>query len=925
MRPMKTALIVSGVVLGTLLVSAVLIPLVFEDRIVERARTELNEQLDATVSFSDVDVSLISTFPTLTATVNDLTIVGKDAFEGVTLLKAKSVSAGLGLVALIFDRSVEIESVEVDQPDVHLVVNEAGTSNYDIVRESPDGTSESEPGELVLEIKRYRISDGSLTYEQPGVRVIVAGLEHDGRAKISGSTQELWSRTTIEELTARLGRIHYLKDARMTLTVTAMVDTQKEQLDLEALELAVNDLALEGSGDIGWSGNGTDLDLELASKQGLPVKALISAIPRAYAADFAGLKASGRFSIAAALQGQLGPDDDDIPSFSAAADVRDVSFKYPDFPLGVSDFNLDAKVTHPGGNLDKMRIDVPAYGVRVGKSHANGHLRLARPLSQPRLNLVLDGRFDLAEVIKAYPIADVDALGGLVIAKIDLTAAGERIEALTGNIDVADVDYRPAGAPPILIHSAKIELTPKATKIVALDARVAESDLKLSGVASPITTLLAEDQVITANARLQSKRLRVEDFLSAEQPAAEGSEEPFLLPDGIDAKLALDVAKLRYGDLVLDNFKGTGRLRNRTLVLDGIRTDALGGAMKLDGKIATPIDEPATFDIDYAVDKARFADAFEMLPSVRAYAPMARFLDGRFSTKLNAKGTLDESFSPKIDSIDASGLVAALQSKLTSDFKPLAVLNDAVPAIPEPLDIEKVQARFAIDDGAVKLKPSTVEARGIALQVSGSHGLNQDMQYQITSEVPLEKLSSKLAKEAQALGLDLSKAKTVGVRAVLTGSIKAPRVTASIDTEALRGAIADAVSAELDEQRQRALEEATEQASRLVEEAEKRADQIRAEAEKAADKLRKEADASAAQIEKKGSGNPISAAAAREGAKRIRSEADKRADQLVAEADKRAAQGVAEAQRRADQMMAEAAKRSEQGTDAVQKQSDRIR
>jgi hypothetical protein len=927
MSPWKTILIVSTVILGILVASAVLIPLIFEDRIVEQAHAALNEKLDATVTLSDVDVSLISSFPTLTATINDLTIVGIDAFEGVTLFEAKSVSAGLGLVALIFDRSIEIESVEIDQPNLHLVVDEAGRGNYDIVRDTAEDAGEPEPesGDLRVEIKRYRISDGSVSYEQSGMRVIVAGLEHDGRATISGSTQELSSRTRIDALTVRLGRISYLKNARLALLVTATVDVQEENLRLEAFDLTVNDLALQGAGDIRWSGEGTDLDLQLASGEGLSVKALISAIPGAYAADFAGLEASGRFSIAAALQGQLGPEDHDIPSFSATANVRDVAFKYPDFPLGVSDFNLDAKVTHPGGNLDEMRVEVPAYGVRAGKSHANGHLTLAHPLSQRQLDLALDGRFDIAEIGKAYPIADLDALRGLVVAKIALSAKGERIETLSGSIDVGDMHYQPAGAPSIFIRSARMELTPKATKVVGFDAQVAQSDLRLSGVASPITAFLDEDQLITAKARLQSKRLRVEDFLGTEKAEAEGGGEPFLLPDGIDAKLALDVAKLTYGDLVLENFKGTGRLRNRTLILDGVRTNALGGSMRLNGTIATPLDEPATFDIDYAVQKARFADAFEMLPSVRAYAPMARFLDGRFSTELHAKGTLDESLSPKIDSIDARGLVAALQSKLSSDFKPLAALNDAVPAIPDPLDIEGVEARFEIDDGAVRLKPSTVEARGVTLQVSGSHGLDQDMRYQLTSEIPVERLSSKLAQEAKALRLDLSKAKTVGVRALLTGSIKAPRVTAAIDTEALRAAIADAISAEVDEQRERALREAAEQASRLVEEAEERAAQIRAEAEKGADKLREEGYARAAQLEKEGSGNPISAAAARQGAKRIRSEADKRADQLVAEADKRAAQGVAEARKRADQLLSEAARRSEQGAGALETQTGRIR
>jgi hypothetical protein len=385
------------------------------------------------------------------------------------------------------------------------------------------------------------------------------------------------------------------------------------------------------------------------------------------------------------------------------------------------------------------------------------------------------------------------------------------------------------------------------------------------------------------------------------------------------------VGELRYGDLVLQNFTGKGRIRHRKLTLDGVRANALGGSMRLDGVVSTPVDAVATFDVEYAVDKVRFADAFEALPSLRAYAPIARFLDGRFSTDFSAAGKLDEDLTPQLRSIDASGLAAALQTKLNTDFKPLAALSEAIPSIPKPLDIESVRTRFKIEDGVVELRPSTVQARGVALQVSGTHGLDQEMKYQVSSDVPLEKLTSKLAKEVQVLGLDLSKANTVAVRAMLTGSIQAPRVSVDLDTKALRGAVADAVSAQLEEQKARALQEASQQAERLIKEAEKRADQVRAEAAKAAERARKEGYARADQVEKEATGNPLKAIAAKEGAKRIRVETDKRTKQLTGEADKRADQMVAEARKRAAQVLSEAAKRSDQATESVEKQTDKAR
>ena len=347
--------------------------------------------------------------------------------------------------------------------------------------------------------------------------------------------------------------------------------------------------------------------------------------------------------------------------------------------------------------------------------------------------------------------------------------------------------------------------------------------------------------------------------------------------------------------------------------------------MKLDGTVTTSSGGPPTYDMGYVAEKVSFAEAFQALPSMRAYAPIARFLDGRFSTDLKATGTLGDDLSPKLESIDAGGLVAALQSKLSSDFKPLGALNGAIPAIPKPLDVQNFKTRFKIEDGAVKVKTFPVQARGVAMQVGGTHGLDQAMKYHVTSEVPLDGLSSKLAKEVKALGLDLSKAKTVGVRANLTGSIDAPRVSVDLDANALRGVVADAISAELAEQKARALKEIQQQTEKLIAEAQKRADQVRREARRGAEAARKEGYARAAQVEKEGEVNPLAKIAAREGAKRIRQETDKRADQMIAEADKRADQLVAEAQKRAADMLTEATRRSDQGSEAAEQQTDRLR
>lgn len=930
-KPLKVTLITIGSVFGLAILALALIPLLFEDRIVALVRAELEKRVDATIELTDVDLSLLSTFPNLTLEVTGLEVTGKGEFEGTRLLAAQKIGVGIGLFTLIREDSIQIESIEIEGPKIHVVVTDEGLANYDILIEPSEPEEPTE--EVAFEIEDYRIEDGSIRYEAPGVWVDVEGMQHEGSLRVAGQEQELASATTIETLTTKLDDVAYLDRARANLDLRATVQGAANELALSRIRLALNELAIVGSGSVGWGGEGLAIDLEMASEEGLSVKALVSAIPDAYSGDFEGMKAGGTFTLKVRAKGELGPDDDDVPSFAITTTVRNGRLQYPDLPLAITDLQLDARVDHPGGNLDKMEIAVPKYGLTVGQSHGEGNLRITRPLSHPNVDLVLDGRFDLAEIAQAYPIPEVDRLEGLVEAEIDLETRGDRIERLAGFINASKIAYQSASLPVIRVPEASATLSPSNTKIEKLKAEVGTSDILVRGVASPLTTFLSDDETITMNASLISKRLRVEDFLGQQTPTEseeEGSEaasdSAFVLPDDLEAKLDFDVQLLTYGDLTLENFEGTGRIRDRKLILEDIRAKALGGSMTLEGAVATHPERPTTFDMSYTVDKASFARAFEALPSMRAYAPIARYLDGRFSTDLHASGTLGPDFAPKLDSIDAAGLVAAVQSKLSSDFKPLQELTSAVPAIPKPLDIESFRTRFAIDDGAVEVKPFTVDVKGLTMQVSGRHGLDQDMKYGVSTAVPIETLTSKLVSEVRSLGLDLAKVKTVGVQATLTGSIQSPRVSVKVDTGELRSAVADAVSDELEEQRARALEEAQAQADRLLAEAEKQAQRIRDEAKRAAEKVRQEGHARAKQVEQEAKGNPLAEIAAREAAKRIRSETDKRVDQMIAEANKRADQAVSEARKRAAEVVEAAETESKRTTDAVEGQTtDRIR
>jgi hypothetical protein len=103
-----------GVAFALLLIfigSLVVLPYFFKDKIMLKAKSELNKMLNANVGFSDVDMSFIRNFPYASVKLNDFHIVGKGDFEKDTLLSSQSIHLVLNVKSLFSDNGYDIRKL----------------------------------------------------------------------------------------------------------------------------------------------------------------------------------------------------------------------------------------------------------------------------------------------------------------------------------------------------------------------------------------------------------------------------------------------------------------------------------------------------------------------------------------------------------------------------------------------------------------------------------------------------------------------------------------------------------------------------------------------------------------------------------------------------------------------------------------------
>lgn len=124
---MKRLLIISGIIVGVLVLVIIAVPLFIN---VDSFRPDLEKKISAAlnrqVHIGKLDASLLSGG----ASASDITIADDPAFNKAPFLKAASVKVGVQLMPLIFSKQLKVTSLTIQKPDITLLKNAAGKWNY---------------------------------------------------------------------------------------------------------------------------------------------------------------------------------------------------------------------------------------------------------------------------------------------------------------------------------------------------------------------------------------------------------------------------------------------------------------------------------------------------------------------------------------------------------------------------------------------------------------------------------------------------------------------------------------------------------------------------------------------------------------------------------------------------------------------------
>jgi hypothetical protein len=793
----KKILKISGISILVLLLLLFLLPILFRGKIITLIKSQINENINAKADFADASVSLFRSFPRVSVGLDNLNIVGKGNFEGDTLINIGTADVALDLMSVIRGTKMKIHSIDIHNPRIYAIVMKDGTANWDIVKEDTVASTDTSSGSFNLELQRYAITDGFVSYvdSSAGIYTVIENLDHEGKGDFMSDRFTLETHTKAEGVNLTYGVIPYLSDATTRIDANLEIDNSQNKYSFKTDGISVNDLVIATEGFYQLVDDSTSrMDIKFNAPS-TDFKKILSLIPAVYQKDFDKIKADGQALFNGVVKGTLSPST--MPAYDVNMKITNGSFQYPDLPTPLRNIQLAMNVSNPDGITDHTVVNIPSAHFEMDRDPFDFKLLVKNPVSDLWIDAMAKGRIDLSKLSRLVKLDAGTKLAGLLNANVTATGNVEAAQKqqfdkfqAAGTIDLQNFLYASKDYPQgVTLNKLLMAFNPQNVTINETSGKFMSTNFSANGSLNNLFGYALKNQPLVGQFNVKADQVNVNDFMGDTTSATTGqTTAAFIVPANLDIVLNAQADKVLYDKLNIENLKGTVQLDNETLRLNNVTGNALDGTIGMSGSYSTLANKkkPA-ITFQYDLKNLDVQKTFMAVNTVQKLMPIGKFLSGTLNSQMSMNGTLSESLLPDLATLAGNGNLFLIEGFLQK-FKPLESLAERlnVDALRD-VSLREVRQRFEFANGKVFVKPFTFKHKSIEMEIGGMHGLDQTLDYTINLKVPRELIGTKgnqlvndLVSKATQRGVPLKVGETINFNVKMDGTIASPRINVNL-------------------------------------------------------------------------------------------------------------------------------------------------
>lgn len=805
MSAMKKKIIkIIGVLLVLVVGILIAAPYILEAKIGEIIKNNVNNNVNATLDFTDAKLSLVSSFPNAEVSLTGVSLTNKAPFEGDTLFAAEHIDLKMGISQLFKneDNPIAIQRLFVDEANFNMTIDKDGNASYDIGKASDnenESTSADASSGFQLDLEAYEIINSNISYvdKAGGLSFLLSDLQHKGTGDLSLETSDLDTNT--EALVSFvMDSTNYLNKNRIKLDALIGIDLKENKYSFLKNEALINQLPLVFDGYVKLNDDNQEVDINFKTPSS-DFKNFLAVIPKTYSKNIEDVTTTGNFMLEGKFNGVI--DDNHIPKFNVNINSDNASFKYPDLPKAVRNVFIDVTVNNTTGIADDTFVNIQKLSFMIDEDTFSLVSKITELMGNTKVTAHVDGKLNLANIEKAYPVpADMDLKG---ILNADITTAFDMASVeqkryedtkTSGNLHLNNFEYKSAEMPnPVKLNSTSLTFNPKTVTLNQLEGDTGKTDFEATGTINNLLGFMFNDEKVQGDFNLKSDTFALNDFMTAAEGFEDGEtdqeEEPVIgdekikIPSFLDANINATANTVLYDDLVLKDVKGNLRIKDEKAILSNMTTSIFDGKMAFNGEVSTKNDV-RTFAMKLAMDKLQISETFKSLELFKVLAPIAQVLQGNLDSDIELSGNLKDDFTPDLLSLSGDILANVFAKDIDTQKAPLFSALDSKLGFLDikKLNLDDLKTKLSFKDGVVSVKPFEIKYQDIAIKIEGGHTFDKKLNYTATMNVPAKYLGSEVSTLIAKIDNSELKDITIPVIANIGGDYTSPNITTDLSS-----------------------------------------------------------------------------------------------------------------------------------------------
>lgn len=785
----------SGITLAILVTILAITPYLFKDKIQSMIAKTINEKINATVTFDNIGLSLFRDFPKASLNIAKFTIVNQAPFKGDTLFYAENINLKMSIGELFKDASetLDVHNISAINSSLNIRVNKTGLGNFEIAKKSETKASDAieSPG-FSLSIQEYKIQNLQLSYidELSKMKVLLKNLHHSGKGDFTSEVLDLKT-TTKTRVSIDMDGTNYMQNVSLSLDAVLGLDLKNNTYSFKDNKASINQLPLEFNGFVQLVENGQLFDLKFNTPTS-SFKNMLALVPEHYSGNLNKVKTSGDFNLSGTVNGIL--SEKMIPKFDLYITSTNAMFKYDALPKAVKNIHINTRILNSTGYLNDTKININTFAFTIDNDVFETSGSIYNISKNPTFQLSAKGTIDLENISKVYPIDLEKNISGILNANISTSFDIQSIEnenyeriKNNGKLSLKGFTYIGDEVPnTFIIDKTSVAFNPNYIKLTEFDARTGDSDIHVTGNLGNFYGFLFKKQELKGAFVMHSEFLKVSDFMTSGIDRVGTTETSantsVKIPAFLNCSLTTTVKKVSYDNLTLSNVTGALFLKNETVALKDLKMELFGGNISMNGSVSTKEKTPV-FNMDLGLKGLNISDSFTQIKMLSSIAPIANTIEGKLNSTIKLSGNLTQNMTPDIGTLSGNLVGQLIDSKITTkNSKLLSSLSAEMKFLDvTKLNLNDVKAFLSFKDGNVNVKPFNLKYQDINVQVSGAHGFDQQMNYDLKFEVPTNYLGAEVSNYISKLSpKDAKKIQTVPIKATLSGSFKSPKINTDL-------------------------------------------------------------------------------------------------------------------------------------------------